>query len=267
MGTGHVFFCISCREEVKAMSRQCEKCEDFLCIVPACIAKNSTKKKIGVKELLESAPEGKNVRNFEFLGKLPKSFSFCVYGDPGAGKSRASLLLAGSLPGKTLYISSEQEIFSGSFRTMVKFVTEQSDRQIDIDFSNAYTKESFLSQCLGYDNVVLDSISAINAMIRKRSERINVADMRELKSRLKVFGYLLHSTKKKSYQGETWLTHEPDIVMKVSKFAKIIVTKNRFDIARKESLFQDKKNTNKCTENRLKIPEQDTDQQEASGHS
>lgn len=231
------FVCMSCQDEAKENKRQCEKCGSFFCIVPMVRSKSSTKN-VGTEDLLKNTAEGKEIEQFEFLGKLPDSFSFVVYGDPGAGKSRVCLLLAGNLPGKTLYISSEQEIYSGSFRNMVKFAKEHSCKGLDINFSNAYTKEELIESCSGYDNVIIDSLSAINGMVQKKQEKFGVGDLREMKSRLKILGYLLHSTKKRSYQGETWLTHEPDIVLKVKRFAKVFTTKNRFDENKSIKLFQ-----------------------------
>lgn len=163
---------------------------------------------ISSNELRKKNMEGRSIKGYEELGKLPKNFRMLVHGLPGSGKSTFCMQIANNYNGKSLYFSCEE----GTGEDFIKKIVDWEIH--DLMISDAATSMEIESDYKRYSPqlVVVDSISVI--------DKIPVFDCACI--------YINHSTKDGLYKGDSSIAHSVQIVVKVDD-GKAVVEKNRFN--------------------------------------
>lgn len=171
----------------------------------------------GLAELRKRTLEGRYLKGFETLGRLPKhNWQALVYGEKGSGKSTFCLLLANVYDGGVLYASFEESM-SEAFLQRIQRLELTNDRIVVSDCKSLRELKNDLTlEGSKIDLVILDSISVLGG---------EIPDL--------PFGYaqilICHSLKSgQDYKGGSELGHLCDLVIRCEN-GVAYPEKNRFN--------------------------------------
>lgn len=172
-------------------------------------------------DIYEMQQEGRFIRGFEFLGRLPDRFKAMAYGLAGNGKSSFALMFANATANRdcqNLYCCIEESIKSNG---MIKKLRQNNIRNRDLHFTELTDLDEIADKMEkeGYKNVFLDSVSYGGYSFK------DLKDFHESHSGFTF--YTTHVNKKGQFKGITDYQHFPDIEINMSKFGIADIRKNR----------------------------------------
>lgn len=149
-----------------------------------------------------------------FTNGVPKSCSFMLTAEPGAGKTTFMLSFAQTMAmmkKRALYITTEQSVYD------IKMMCERIGVN-NIDLLESSKIQDVIKNISKYQMVVLDSFACLEYKNNSTSTRNK--DLEKLRMILNevhknecVFVMIQHITKNGTYKGSTYLAHMVDVVM------------------------------------------------------
>ena len=221
-----MFVCTQCKEKKDEIAHCCS-CGGIFTIIelPPHLWNEGKKHRSSLtpKEILKKNVKIKTISGFEFLGEVPRKFSMLIYGKPGEGKSTFSLRFANALAKKkkTLYVSGEESLDSGSLRK--KIVDEKIDADLLVICAEKKLHKVFKAiEREKPEHLFIDSITSLRLGIE------NICQLRDSVKGLSAFiAQSIKSEKGWAFRGSQELPHEVDAVF-FAEEGELVTQKNRF---------------------------------------
>lgn len=168
-----------------------------------------------------------------FTNGIPKSCSFMLTAEPGAGKTTFMLMFAemfANMNKRALFITTEQSVYD------VKLTCERIGVN-NIDIVETTDIHDVIKYIPNYQAVILDSFACLEYTDRKiEAKNRDLEKLRKILNTVHdnecVFVMIQHITKNGTYKGSTYLAHMVDVVMHMeitdSVGRMFTVNKNRY---------------------------------------
>jgi len=217
------FFCVNCGTQSDERLSWCPVCWNEGSFLPA-ISRPGFHKVVHESAQIFSAKDlmadGKQrikaggAWDIIFEEGIGRPYFIVLYGQPGAGKTVLSLLLANQWPHKTLFVSLEEGL---QFTIREKIAWLSID---NVDFCVPSGEADFFDKIQGYDLVVVDSAQKINIDASPLRDMVN-DDNRNLI-------LICQITSEGKARGGPHVIHEGDVELHLPSFGRYELKKNRF---------------------------------------